>query len=90
MITRGQAGDTRADRRHDARALVPQHDGNRVRPLPQDNMEVGVADPGRGYGHLDLAGPRRGEFHLGDLDRLPGPAENRGPHPATRPAGTAG
>jgi len=53
-------------------------------------MEVGVADPGRGDGHLDLAGPRRGEFHLGDLDRLPGPAENRGPHPATRPAGTAG
>src|SRR5262249_62344914 len=81
---RCQAGDPWAARRPHARALGPQRDGNRMLPLPQDDVQVGVADPGRGDGHLHLAGPRRGEFHPGDPDRLPRPAENRRPDLAAR------
>ena len=84
MIARGQAGDARADRRHDARSFVPQHHGNRVRPLPQDDVQVGVADPGRGDGYLHLASPRRGKFHLGDPDRLAGRTEDRRPDRAAQ------
>src|SRR5215467_475051 len=84
MITWRQGGDTRADGRHNARALVPQHNGNRVQPLPQDNVQVGVADPGSGNGYLHLASPRRGKFHVDDPDRLAGPAEDRRPDRAAR------
>jgi len=86
MITWRQAGDARADRRHDARALVPEDEGNRMLPLPKDDVKIGMADPGRGNGHLDFAGPRRREFYLGDQDRLPRPAEYRRPDLAARSA----
>ena len=56
-----------------------------MRPVPEDDVQIGVADPSRGDGHLHLTRPGRGEFHLGNPDRPPGSAENRGPDPATRP-----
>jgi len=47
-------------------------------------VQVGVADPGSGDGYLHLASPRRGKFHVGDPDRLAGPAEDRRPDRAAR------
>ena len=84
MITRRQAGNVLADCHHNARALVAKQDGNRVRPFPEDDMKIGMADPGRGNRYLDLTGPGRCELHIGDPDRQPGPAENRCPNPAAR------
>ena len=56
MITWRQTGDVVADRRDDARALVAKHDGNRVRPLAEDDVKIGMAHPGRRAGVAPLAG----------------------------------
>ena len=65
---------------------MAQHDGSRVLPVPEHDVQIGVADAGRGDGHLHLAGSRLVELHLGDPDRLAGSAENRRPDLAARAA----
>jgi hypothetical protein len=56
-----------------------------MRPLPEDDVKIGMADPGRRNGYLDFARPRRRELDTCDLDRQPRPAEYRRCDLATRP-----
>ena len=71
-------GDLLADRLHDARALVSEHD----RPAPVaevalGEMQVGVAHAGGGDAHQHLVGVRRVKQQLLDAHRLSLALEHR-------------
>ena len=56
LVAWGHAGHPVADRRHEARALVPEHAGRGERHVAVPGERVGVADTGRDDLHKDLAG----------------------------------
>ena len=77
MVADLEAGHVRAERGHDARALVAEDDRQRDVPLPAHDVQVRPAHPGRRDLDLDLAGPGRGEVELADLHGLARTAEHR-------------
>jgi len=70
-------GDGRADRFHDARALVPADHRQAHRRVALLDVVVGVAQAGRVELDSDLVRPRVIQFKLGDLPRLAGHAADR-------------
>jgi len=82
MVAERRAGHAVADGGHDPGAFVTEHHGSRVLPLTEHDMQIGVTHAGGGDGHLDLAGLRRGELHVGDPHWLARGTEQRGSDPA--------
>jgi hypothetical protein len=80
VITLGQAGYARAGGGHDARPFVPHDQRNGRLPFAPADMQVGVADAGRGDPDPDLARARRGQLDVGHLDRGVRADEDGGAH----------
>ena len=86
VVARCDSGDSVADGLHDAGALVAQHH----RPAAGaeaavSEVDVGVADPGRGDPDEHLAGPWRRQLHRLDRRHPPGLTQDAGPHRQRRP-----
>jgi hypothetical protein len=72
-------GDVLADRLDDARAFMAEHDRGRIEPL--DEMQIGMAQPGKGGAQHHFAAPRLFQRHLLDRQRLIRRVQHGGFHP---------
>ena len=85
MVTRRRTVHAGSHGLDDAGALVPGNDREPVRAqVALGQMEVRVADPGRGHAHQHLLVARRVEVHLLDAGRGAGLTEDDRPHRPTR------
>ena len=79
MIADGDAGDAGADLDDDAAALGAEHRReDALGVVAAEGERVGVADAGGDDPDQDLAGLRRGDLDLDDLQRLAGLERDRG------------
>ena len=68
VVARLHVADLVADRLDDAGRLVAEHGGQRVGVLALHEVQVGVAQPGRGGADQHLARAGRADLHLVDLE----------------------
>ena len=64
MVARRHGRYALADLLNNARSLVAEDYGNRVRRRPLDDVPVAVADPACAQAHRDLATTGRGELDV--------------------------